>query len=551
MYRVLIIDDEEPTREAIRILGDWKGIGVDEVLEAGDGQSGLDLLRERKPDLVLVDMKMPGMDGVEFLRRVEEEHPDLFTIVISGFNDFEYTRQAIRSRVVDYLLKPVNRQDLNQALRKAIGVLEARRESESEFISRNIALNMSLPKLKENIYLSVIEGGFKVKNNEAFLRLIEADDPLNRFGVAVVRILNLETVSELRFKGEKDLLLFSVSNVINEFAEEGFRSFSFANPKREREIIVVHTMTGGSREDLQFRSVHFMKKVADVLKDLLGIVSVAGIGASAADVTGLAASYESAAEIAGGIDLLKLPDGAIAYRTPGSSADAPERETPTWAGRIPLIRAAIEAGHTHQARTVVLDFAERIRARGFFSLRESERTALDLAARLNDLAADLGVPPGKLPPSGVEGLKEAGIPLDYTSFGEYAELLCRTADFYARQIRGAVSSEKPFDVSEIKEYIDQNYFEDIKISMFTEKYFLSREYLMKLFKQQYGSGIHEYVQKVRMDKAKELLDRSDLKIQEISEMLGYKDKNYFSKAFRNYFSLSPSEYRSRQEDGGK
>ncbi|MNV39175.1 Xylose operon regulatory protein [compost metagenome] len=99
-------------------------------------------------------------------------------------------------------------------------------------------------------------------------------------------------------------------------------------------------------------------------------------------------------------------------------------------------------------------------------------------------------------------------------------------------------------LEQIKSYVDNRYYEDIKISVFTDKYFLSREYLMKLFKARYGYGIHEYVQKVRMDKAKELLGDPDLKIQEISEMLGYRDKNYFSKAFRNYFDCSPSEYRS-------
>ena len=81
--------------------------------------------------------------------------------------------------------------------------------------------------------------------------------------------------------------------------------------------------------------------------------------------------------------------------------------------------------------------------------------------------------------------------------------------------------------------------------MFTDKYYLSREYLMKLFKQEYQMGIHEYVQQLRMEKAKTLLNEEGLKIQEISEMLGYKDKNYFSKAFRNYYQLSPSEYRSQ------
>ncbi|MNI84091.1 Xylose operon regulatory protein [compost metagenome] len=108
-----------------------------------------------------------------------------------------------------------------------------------------------------------------------------------------------------------------------------------------------------------------------------------------------------------------------------------------------------------------------------------------------------------------------------------------------------MAGRRQFNVEDIKEYIDNHYFEEIKISMFTEKYFLSREYLMKLFKQQFGFGIHEYVQKVRMDKAQKLLDDPGLKIQDISEMLGYKDKNYFSKAFRNYYSISPSEYRNQ------
>ena len=551
MYKVLIIDDEEPTREAIRILGDWQGIGVEEVLEAADGQSGLDLLRERKPDLVLVDMKMPGMDGMEFLRRVEEDYPNLFMIVISGFNDFEYTRQAIRSRVVDYLLKPVNRQDLNQALRKAIGVLEARRESESEFINRNIALNMSLPKLKENIYLSVIEGNFNVKNNEAFLRLIEADDPRNRFGAAVVRILNLERVSEERFKGEKDLLLFAISNAINEFAEEGFRSFSFAHPKKDREIVVIHTLSGGYREDMQFRSVHFMNKVVAVLKELFGVVLVAGIGTLCADVALLGESYEFAAEAADGIDLLKLSGGTVAYQQATPDPSAQRKESLSIAGRVPQIRAAIESGHENQARAIVLDFAKNLRALGSFSLKEAGRTAVEFIHRLNDLAGEFGVSPQKLPAAERDGLREIGLRSDYADFGEYEDLLCRIVEYYASQIRSAASADRTFDIGEIKEYIDQHYYEDIKISMFTEKYYLSREYLMKLFKQQYGSGIHEYVQKVRMDKAKELLTDSDLKIQEISEMLGYKDKNYFSKAFRNYFSLSPSEYRSQWSAGQK
>jgi two-component system response regulator YesN len=546
MYKVLIIDDEEPSREAIRILGDWHGLGVEEVMEAGDGRTGLALLQERKPDLVLVDMKMPEMDGMAFLQHVERDYPNLFTIVISGYNDFEYTRQAIRSKVVDYLLKPVNRQDLNQALRKAIDVLRARKESESEFINRNITLNMSVPKLKENIYLSMIERNFKVKNNEAFLRLIGADDPGKRFGAAVVRMLNLEQVTEARFNGETDLLLFAVSNVINEFAEEGFKSFGFAHPKREREVVVIQTISGGYPEDIALRSIHFVKKVVGALKDLFGIISVAGVGTSDPDVSKLAASYEYAETAANEIDLLKLRDVAVSDRRPDPSS---AKESPTIASRLPLIRSAIEAGNANQVRSIVLDFTKKIRSLDSFSLKDASRILHEFLILLGDMALEFGVPSHKLATGGVEGLKAIGIGSDFVRFDEYEALLCRIADYYAYQIRSAASTDRSFDISEIKDYIDQHYFEDIKISMFTEKYFLSREYLMKLFKQQYGCGIHEYVQKIRMEKAKELLGESDLKIQEISEMLGYKDKNYFSKAFRNYFSISPSEYRMKRSDG--
>ncbi|MBB6733126.1 response regulator [Cohnella zeiphila] len=549
MYKALIIDDEEPSREAIRILGDWEGLGVREVREAGDGRAGLAMLQEWKPDLVLVDMKMPEMNGMEFLQNVERDYPNLFTIVISGYNDFEFTRQAIRSRVVDYLLKPVNRADLNQALRKAIGVLEARKESENEDINRNITLNLSVPKLKENIIFQIIERNLKVRSNESFLRLIGADDPDKRFGTSAVLLLNPEATAAARFKRERDLLSFAVTNVIHDFAEEGFQSFSFPHPKREREIVVFHTLTGGHTGDLGFRSAHFMKKVVAALRDLFGLTVVVGIGAPAPDISKLADSFESAEAAAGEIDLLKLGGGGTVVQAAPRADSPPPKETPSFAGRIGQLRGAIDGGHANQARTVVADYVKKLRSLDALSLREAGRLLGEFVFLLGDLALEYGVQENKLADAGESSLRAIGLSSDYADIDQYEALLLDILTYYAGQIRAVSSAERPFDVHEIKEYIDQHYFEDIKISMFTEKYYLSREYLMKLFKQQYGFGIHEYVQKIRMEKAKELLGHSDLKIQEISEMLGYKDKNYFSKAFRNYYSLSPSEYRTGRTDG--
>jgi len=541
MYKVLIIDDEEPLREAIKILGDWEGLQVEEVWEATDGVIGLDLLAKHRPDLVMLDMKMPELNGVEFLRIVERDYPELLTIVISGYNDFEFTRQAIHSKVVDYLLKPINRQDLNQALRKAINVLEAKRQSHSELITRNIAFNMSLPKLKEKIYLSIIERSFKQQNNLAFLPLIGADREDNRFGTLVLKLLNMQVVRDKRFNRDSELLYFAVANVINEVAMDDTICFSFSDPRKDGEIIAVFTMRGGYPEDLAFRADFLMRKVGQMLSELFGIVSVAGIGQVYEQVSKLADSYEEARAAIYGFDLLKLK-GANAF---ASKEKTGHSEVLSFTNRMAAIRNALESANINHAKIILSELMQKIREADYFAIGEAERAIREMIVLFNDMAIDLGAASDQLPAIGSRSsFANVGLSADFATLGEYEQLLERTLEFYGDQIRQAMASNRPFNIEDIKAYIDQHYFEDIKISMFTDKYYLSREYLMKLFKQQFGFGIHEYMQKVRMDKACMLLDDSALKIQVISEMLGYKDKNYFSKAFRNYYGESPTEYRN-------
>ncbi|AIQ51816.1 response regulator transcription factor [Paenibacillus sp. FSL R7-0331] len=548
MYRVLIIDDEEPLREAIHILGDWKGLGVSEVLEASDGKTGLEMLRRDKFDLVLVDMKMPELSGSELLQIAEREFPELLLIVISGYNDFEYTRQAIRSKVVDYLLKPVNRGDLNIALRKAVDMLDAKRRKQSEFITQNITLNMSVPKLKEKMYLSIIERSFKSQSNEAFLSLIGADTAGSQFTAGVLRLLNLEQVRRARFHEDRDLMHFAVTNVINENSGGAFEAFSFVNPKNERELIAVFTMKKGYEEDAAFRSVYQLKKAAATLKELFGIVCAGAVGATYGDYLELAGSYETAKERLDDIDLLQLKGPMVAG---AGSAVQEYKDSPSLTGRMPQIRSILENGNAAHAKSILGEFTRKWQSSARFSLGDAERTLREFLMLLGDLAGELEEAPAALRAVKNRGLAALGLSGDYASFSQFEGLLNELLDAYAGEISRSLAGNRSGVLENIKAYIDNHYFENIKISMFTDKYFLSREYLMKLFKGKYGCGIHEYVQKVRMDKAKDLLADPALKVQDISEMLGYKDKNYFSKAFRNYYDCSPSEFRTGALEGEK
>ena len=539
MYKVLIIDDEEPLREAITIMGDWQGLGVEQILEATNGHMGLEMLRQHKIDLAIVDMKMPELNGSELLQIVEQEYPDLLTIVISGYNDFEYTRQAIRSKVVDYLLKPVNRIELNAALRKAIDILEAKRKKESEFINKNITLNMSLPKLKEKMYFSIIERSFKNQSNEAFLPLIGADAADNHFVVSVLRVMNMEQVRKIRFHEDRDLLHFAVTNVMNEISDDHLQAFSFLSPKGEREYIAIFTMKGGYREDAAFRAQYHMKKVASSLKELFGITVAAGLGKPYGDILDIAKSYDTAKTTLDRVDLLKLK-GAIVMN-PADTAVF--KDNPSLTSRMPMIRSALESGNMNNAKSILGEFTKKWRESEGFSIGEADRTLHEFIILLNDVASELNVPLERGRNEEERDVRGIGVLGDFASFEQFEALLNEILDRYSSEIGKVLAGDRSSVLGNIKAYIDNHYFENIKISMFTDKYFLSREYLMKLFKGQFGYGIHEYVQKVRMDKAKDLLGDPNLKIQDISEMLGYKDKNYFSKAFRNYYECSPTEYR--------
>ncbi|WP_088831596.1 response regulator transcription factor [Paenibacillus tyrfis] len=118
--KAVVIDDEFWTRSSIRQLADWARFGIDRVEEAEDGLSALKIIDEINPEIVITDMKMRGMNGVQLLQKLTEDYPFIRKIVISGYDDFSYTKQAIRSKVDEYILKPIHPEELNMALEKAV-----------------------------------------------------------------------------------------------------------------------------------------------------------------------------------------------------------------------------------------------------------------------------------------------------------------------------------------------------------------------------------------------------------------------------------------------
>lgn len=154
MYQILIIDDEPYARQVVRSLGKWKELGIEIVGEASDGKEGIRKLAELHPQIVITDMRMPGLDGSELLKKFETEDSKVKIIVMSGYNDFSYLQQAIRSSAVDYLMKPVDPVELNSCLQRC--VQELKREESKGRADISVPLNM-FKKEQREIYTSLCE----------------------------------------------------------------------------------------------------------------------------------------------------------------------------------------------------------------------------------------------------------------------------------------------------------------------------------------------------------------------------------------------------------
>ncbi|WP_083837547.1 response regulator [Paenibacillus sp. Aloe-11] len=218
-YRVLIADDEPIIREGIRDCVDWTALGMEVADEAEDGEEALELAVRLGIDILLVDMNMPIMDGIELIRRLREERPECRCLIISGHDEFAYAQEAVRLGVEDYILKPVDAEQLHTALSRLSQRLGEERkrtayvEQAAEQIQRNI------PLLRQRFCLELLEGqhtGENVMEQLAFLRL-PSQPPVQ---IGVVRWPAVETRQAIMRENDRQLFLYAAENIIAELLED-------------------------------------------------------------------------------------------------------------------------------------------------------------------------------------------------------------------------------------------------------------------------------------------------------------------------------------------
>ena len=237
MYKVLLVDDEALTREAIGENIPWGELGFELVESCENGRDAMEAIRQRKPDLVLTDICMPYVDGIELARYIFENCPDTRTIIISGYDEFEYAKQAVRYQVMEYILKPITPSELTGVLLKAKERLEEARAKRTTLKKLKGAYQSNRPLLRGRFLNSLLRGDEGTEDLEEKMKDLDISLPGSFYNTAIVEGDDLSPFLNQYPGVREELALFSIYNITQELVEQKGLGVVFQNMDARTVII--------------------------------------------------------------------------------------------------------------------------------------------------------------------------------------------------------------------------------------------------------------------------------------------------------------------------
>ena len=236
MYKVLIADDEPKMRRKLACFIDWKSFGLEIVGEAEDGEIALQMAGEVLPDIYILDINMPFINGLELIERIKETQPAAVIIIISGHDEFKYAQQALKLRVFDYLLKPVQKERLEEVVTYAVRELETRKEQNRFLQMATSQLNKNLPYLREDFLKNIIENSLsesEIEDGISFFKINMPDECI---------LFYIKKANSLSMEDQEDwdgaLLDFAIENILHEIMSEN-AIYAVFRDKRNNMLAIV------------------------------------------------------------------------------------------------------------------------------------------------------------------------------------------------------------------------------------------------------------------------------------------------------------------------
>jgi len=515
--RILIVDDEPLVRIGIKSAIDWEEQGIKHVDEAGDGEEALRIITEDQPDIVLLDIKMPKMNGLDVLRAVKERNLPSKVIILSSFDDISYVKEALRLGAYDYFHKP----DINE--RELGSMLSAIREQSGALPTVHSPAGHAAPK-KERVLMEALHG--------LLPDLSETSLHDGNLYVAVFTIKDYDKVMKRYAEQNEGVLPNTMRNLMAELTAK----------EQELEYVQVDNRTG-----VVFVSNSEHKSLLASLTRLNGIVQMIGSAMKRfvnVELTFGISDWFSAFK---DIELaFKQANVALSHHFyhPEQSIFYHQQ----------LKRKKENAGE--QANDYVLQMKTALRedaSEKFMSLLTSWEKLLIEEEYMEEKEVRkiyeglLFMMEQSSPTAGSQEIAEVA---EETVVAEDFEQLSASYRQLFRQRLGEKQRQELSGYSQLTrhiiQYVEEHYQESLSLKLLGEEFHISSNYVSRLFKQEVGRGLFDFINEIRIQKAKQLLKDYRYKIYDVAEMVGFNNQAHFAIVFQKYTGVSPKQYRKEQ-----
>ncbi|MCQ2505604.1 MAG: response regulator [Lachnospiraceae bacterium] len=529
MTKVFLVEDEYVVREGIKNKIAWAENGFDFCGEAADGELALPLIEKLRPEIVITDIKMPFMDGLEMSKIIRKEFPETEIVFLTGYAEFEYAKEAIKLGVAEYLTKPISGNDLMKVLKNIQKRIEEKQQEKDirQYYLKEMAENTE--KDKKRLFVDLVSGG----KHTADL-ILNARELGIEISASAYSILMLRIKSAYHEQNEFSKSVIKLFDEIEELCADGNPIVFDRSPEGK-----VYIFKGEDEISLQADIEKFISLIKEKLDMHKHIQYFGGIGETVKRLGELNTCFESASH-AFAHRYLVDENMFMWSKDVKRSTILKENDTdivvPKQLDRTKFIEF-LKLGDKDDAKYFVEEFLSGIGSNAIKSLLMRQYVVVDAYLKVSEFLSTIGSNDIKL-----EQVNERKDTL--TSEKGAEEYLIRLIETAISTREAASRSRYSELVSEITEFINENYKNDeLSLNMVAQYMNFSPNHLSMIFSQETGRTFIKYLTDLRMNKAKELLKCTSKRSSEICEEVGYKDPHYFSYLFKKNVGMTPTEYR--------
>lgn len=517
MYKVLVVDDEQIVCDAVRYIISKR---EDELVicgSASNGREAIELTKSLMPDIIIMDIRMPGINGIEAIKEIKHVYPDMKFIIISAYEQFEFAKQAVQLGVKEYILKPINRMKLNQVLDQLIVELEAEQEQKARDLETMERLYNMLPFLETGFIYSILTNSEALKDMKKVIHLLDVSCD---FGYLMVFQFHISDAHHQMDVFNTHLNLHEKSDAIREIIK--YKCNAIVGPLMINKMVIFIPCKAASNDyDSRVEAVSLAECLQMKLQEALKINCSVGVS-SVVKLTELYYAYGQA--------------NKAVCKTSGSEIFhiADLYEDHEWSRQKLKLQNQLMEALSQGRLEKALKYFDALYTR----IGDQKDSVFELVVLIFRIAHDERIEENEL--------------LDFSSYLDELNALDIKRDWYqwivarmkyiAVQIMDKKDHKCSVIVERTKVFLETHYTEELTLEGVARNQNISPQYLSKLFKEETSYTFVEYLTRLRIEFAQQLMGGTDLSIKEICYRVGYSDPNYFSRLFRKQTGLMPKTF---------